>query len=70
MSVSAGCRDPVLTSSEKEKFLNEKFTLGNRHKWNHIKNVQRQSINGRSVRISLQGLYQCECGAKKYGEHQ
>ncbi|HCA5292472.1 TPA: hypothetical protein ACRZR3_001257 [Acinetobacter baumannii] len=48
----------------------KKCTLGNRHKWNHIKNVQRQSINGRSVRISLQGLYQCECGAKKYGEHQ
>lgn len=34
----------------------KKCTLGDRHKWNHIKNVQ--------------GLYQCECGAKKYGEHQ
>ncbi|WP_336939196.1 hypothetical protein [Acinetobacter modestus] len=45
----------------------KKCTVGSRHKWNYIKNVQTQSINGRSVRISLKGLYQCECGQKKYG---
>ena len=45
----------------------KKCTLANRHKWEHIRNVQLKTETPRTVRISLQGLYKCACGAKKYG---
>ena len=45
----------------------KKCTLGSRHKWEHIKNVQIHTQTARTVSISLKGLYKCACGAKKYG---
>lgn len=65
--MSARCRGLVLMSSEERKVKVNKCTLGNRHKWEHIKNVQLQTQTVRTVSISLKGLYKCKCGAKKYG---
>ena len=48
----------------------KKCTVGNRHKWEFLKNIKCTMMSGRSIRISLKGLYQCACGAKKHGEHQ
>ncbi|MHA4952210.1 hypothetical protein [Acinetobacter pittii] len=45
----------------------KKCTLGSRHKWEHVKNVQLQTQTSRTVTLSLKGLYKCACGAKKYG---
>ncbi|WP_421427752.1 hypothetical protein ACOL7R_03375 [Acinetobacter pittii] len=45
----------------------KKCTIGSRHKWEHIKNVQLTTQTSRSISISIKGLYQCACGAKKYG---
>ncbi|WP_169304622.1 hypothetical protein [Halopseudomonas bauzanensis] len=42
-------------------------TLGKRHSWQYQQDVKITRVNGRSAQISLRGLYQCECGAKKYG---
>lgn len=45
----------------------KKCTLGSRHKWQYVKNVQLQTQTARTVTLSLKGLYTCACGAKKYG---
>lgn len=45
----------------------KKCTLGSRHKWEHVKNVQVKTQTARTVSISLKGLYKCKCGPKKYG---
>ena len=44
--------------------------LGKRHKWNFRKNVIRKTINYSTITLSSVGLYQCECGARKYGEYR
>lgn len=48
----------------------KKCTLGNRHKWQFVKNMQitTQTIN--TATFSLKGLYKCACGATKYGVSQ
>lgn len=47
-------------------------TLGKRHKWEFVKSVTsrkvRVSAQGTAVRLSLRGLYQCQCGEKKLGD--
>lgn len=47
-------------------------TLGPKHKWQWVKNVTIRNVTissrGTSVRISLRGLYQCECGADRIGK--
>lgn len=48
----------------------KKCTLGNRHKWKFIKNLEITRVSTHTASFHLKGLYQCECGAKKYGEHQ
>jgi len=45
----------------------KKCTLGSRHKWEYIKNVQVHTQTSRTFSISLKGLYKCACGQKKYG---
>ena len=45
----------------------KKCTLGSRHKWQHIKNVQTHTFTPKTVKIALKGLYQCKCGEQKYG---
>ncbi len=46
--------------------------IGPKHKWTWIKKVANQSITyssrGTSMRMSLRGLYKCECGTRKYGQ--
>lgn len=50
----------------------EPCTLGPKHKWTWLKNITNQSITyssrGTSVRMSLRGLYKCECGLRKEGQ--
>lgn len=48
----------------------KKCTVGTRHKWNFVKNVEVRTQTLHTIRISLKGVYKCECGAKKYAEHQ
>lgn len=50
---------------------NKACTLTPKHKWTWVKNVVQQSITysavGNSARMSLKGLYKCECGERKLG---
>jgi hypothetical protein len=45
-------------------------TLGKRHTWTFSHNVIIQQQNGRSIRISKRGLYNCACGATNKGGAQ
>lgn len=42
-------------------------TTGPRHSWGWVKNVANTQVGGRSVKVTLRGLYRCACGAKKTG---
>ena len=50
----------------------KKCTLGPRHKWAFVKNVQvrreTMSLTSHQVHLSQKGVYKCECGAKKHGD--
>lgn len=41
--------------------------LGKRHKWNRSANVNKTSYLGSYVQISRVGVYECDCGARKFG---
>jgi hypothetical protein len=47
-------------------------TLGPKHKWQWVKNVTIKNVTissrGTSMRVSLRGLYKCECGADRIGK--
>lgn len=50
----------------------KKCTIGVRHKWEFVKNVnvrrETMSFTSHNVHISQKGVYKCKCGAKKYGD--
>lgn len=43
-------------------------TIGKRHKWTFVNNQTVTSGTLTTIRLSLKGLYRCECGEKKFGE--
>jgi len=47
-----------------------KCTKGIRHKWKHVRNKEYVSQGFNSMSMTVRGIYQCECGAKKVGEYQ
>lgn len=46
--------------------------LNPKHKWQWVKNVTIKNVtirpHGSTMRISLRGLYKCECGAERIGK--
>lgn len=47
----------------------KKCTVGSRHKWAFVKNVETKTMTLNTVRFTMRGVYRCECGAKKYGDY-
>lgn len=45
-------------------------TIGKRHAWRWVTNVNKMTVSGTSVGFSLKGAYRCECGARKLGAFQ
>jgi hypothetical protein len=47
-------------------------TNGPKHKWQWVKNVTSATAtinsHGTTMRMSLRGLYKCECGAERTGK--
>lgn len=43
-------------------------TLGAKHKWQWVQDVTLRNEKMFSIRISLRGLYRCECGGKRSGQ--
>ncbi len=58
------------TDEQLRGFEMKKCTLGNRHKWEFIKNIQLHTYSKSSASICLKGLYKCGCGATKHGVNQ
>ncbi len=52
--------------------MNKTCTVGEKHKWTFVKNGVRTTstggMGGGGMRISLRGLYRCECGATRVGQ--
>lgn len=44
-------------------------SIGKRHKWTHVKNKVRRYGSDTYQTVSLQGIYACECGERKWGEY-
>ena len=43
-------------------------TLGQKHKWAWIKNVNKTEITTQWTRFNLKGQYRCLCGSQKIGQ--
>ncbi|QHJ83376.1 MAG: hypothetical protein [Bacteriophage sp.] len=46
----------------------KKCTIGKRHKWDFVKNVNLETRTFTSIHFSRKGLYKCACGETKYAE--
>lgn len=47
----------------------KKCTIGTRHKWDFIKNVQVKTQTMYTMSLTSKAKYKCACGVVKYGEH-
>lgn len=49
-------------------------TIGARHQWDFVKNINRKKIrqtaSGIEVDLRIVGLYRCLCGETKYGTYR
>ena len=41
-----------------------------RHKWSFLRNVEVWRIGPLTGRMTLRGLYRCDCGQRKYGVYR
>lgn len=47
-----------------------KCTVGQKHKWEFVKNVVVRTKTLRTIHLSNRGIYKCACGERKYGRAQ